>query len=97
MLDADIGTVPMFKALADPKRLKIVMALYEGRMSVGQLSDVLRESASLVSHNLKLLKDGNIVRSSREGKEVFYRLTDRVAVGELMALCTAMLQVRLNQ
>ena len=97
MLDADIGTVPMFKALADPKRLKIVMALYEGRMSVGQLSDVLGESASLISHNLKLLKDGNIVRSSREGKEVFYRLTDRVAVGELMALCTAMLQVRLNQ
>ncbi len=97
MLDADVGTVPMFKALADPKRLKIVMALYEGRMSVGQLSDVLGESASLVSHNLKLLKDGNIVRSSREGKEVFYRLTDRVAVGELMALCTAMLQVRLNQ
>lgn len=97
MLDADVGTVPMFKALADPKRLKIVMALYEGRMSVGQLSNVLGESASLVSHNLKLLKDGNIVRSSREGKEVFYRLTDRVAVGELMALCTAMLQVRLNQ
>lgn len=94
LLDADTGAVPMFKALADPKRLKIVMALYEGRMNVSQLSDVIGESASLVSHNLKLLKDGNVVRSSREGKEIFYRLTDRVAVGELMTLCTAMLQVR---
>lgn len=94
IISSDVSTVPLFKALADPKRLRMVMALSKGSMSVGQLSRVLEESPSLVSHDLKLLKDGNLVRSSREGKEVHYRLTDRVAIDEIMRICEAMMALR---
>ncbi len=94
IFSSDVSIVPMFKALADPKRLRMMIALSKGSMSVGQLSRVLEESPSLVSHDLKLLKDGNLVKASREGKEIHYRLTDRVAVNEIIQICTAMMAVR---
>lgn len=90
----DPGEVAVLKALSDPKRVMIVIALAVGRMSVGQLSAVVGDSVSSVSHNLKILKDANVVRSSREGKESFYRLTDRTSVDSILMACRRMMEVR---
>ena len=45
-------------------------------MCVCDIAYTLGMSKSLVSHQLKLLKDNNIVKSRKEGKEVFYTLSD---------------------
>jgi len=67
------GLSEIFKALSDPSRLKIVMALAAVELCVCDLAAVTGSSESAVSHQLRNLK---IVRYRREGKIVFYRLDD---------------------
>jgi DNA-binding transcriptional ArsR family regulator len=65
-----------FKALGDPTRLKILAMLFAGERCVGDLADHLAVSQSAVSHQLRLLRNLNIVRYRKEGREVFYDLAD---------------------
>ena len=66
------------KALADPTRLMIAAALdaAEGELCVCDLAWVSERSEKLVSHHVRALRDGGIVRSRRDGKMVMYALTD---------------------
>ena len=66
------------KALADPTRLMIAAALdaAEGELCVCDLAWVVERSEKLVSHHVRVLRDGGIVRSRRDGKMVMYVLTD---------------------
>ena len=66
------------KALADPTRLMIAAALdaADGELCVCDLSWVVERSEKLVSHHVRVLRDGGIVRSRRDGKMVMYALTD---------------------
>lgn len=66
----------MFKALSDPSRLKIVTALLYSELCVCDLSVIGNLSESAVSHQLRILRNLKIVSPRREGKIVFYRLTD---------------------
>lgn len=83
----DRSAIPALKALSDPKRLAIAMALCEGGLSAGQISKITGESPSMVSYSLKALREANIVWSSREGKEIYYRLTDRDVVKDIVHMC----------
>jgi DNA-binding transcriptional ArsR family regulator len=65
-----------FKVLGDPTRIKILYALEKTELCVCDLSVVLDMTQSAVSHQLKTLKDSDLVRSRKEGKAVFYRLAD---------------------
>ena len=65
-----------FKALADPTRLRIISALAETELCVGDLAACLGMSASAVSHQLRRLRELDLVRKRREGKHVFYALAD---------------------
>ena len=65
-----------FKALADPTRLRILALLFSGDRGVGELADHLDVSQSAVSHQLRLLRSLDIVRYRKEGREVFYHLSD---------------------
>ena len=70
------GLSEIFKALSDPSRLKIVMALAAVELCVCDLAAVTGSSESAVSHQLRILRNLKIVRYRREGKIVFYRLDD---------------------
>ncbi len=73
----------VFKALGDPTRLKIVMALIGGEMCVCDLSAFLRLSESAVSHQLRRLKDSGLVRHRRDGQILYYSLKDEHVTGLL--------------
>jgi len=66
----------IFKALSDPNRLKIVMALSQCELCVCDLAAISGSSDSAVSHQLRILRNLKIVRFRRQGKIVFYRLDD---------------------
>ena len=66
-----------FKALGDPTRSKLVFALSLGELSVGELADALGSTQSGTSHQLRILRDLDIVRVRRDGKRQVYALNDR--------------------
>ncbi len=72
--------VLIYKALADPTRLKIAMALREGEMCVCDLAALLGLSESAASHQIRRLKDLALVKSRREGQIVYYSLDDHHVV-----------------
>ena len=66
----------LFSALSDPTRLRIISVLLENEMNVGQLAAQLEMSESAVSHQLRGLRQLRLVRSRKEGRQVFYALDD---------------------
>jgi len=69
----------ILKVLADETRLSVVRQLMAGPRHVGEINDGLQLEQSLLSHHLKVLREGGIVEAQRDGKAVLYRLTPRVA------------------
>ncbi|MDY0277392.1 MAG: metalloregulator ArsR/SmtB family transcription factor [Acholeplasma sp.] len=66
----------LFKAIGDPTRITILFALKNGELSVSELTTVVEMTQSAISHQLRVLRDANLVVYRREGKEVYYRLAD---------------------
>ena len=69
-------TVQLFKIFSDLTRLRIIDLLYTGEHAVQAISDTLETSQSAISHQLKLLRDLNVVKTRKQGKQVFYSLQD---------------------
>jgi DNA-binding transcriptional ArsR family regulator len=67
----------LFKAMGDRNRLRILLCLGRGEMCVCDLSATLELSESLVSHQLRVLRNLHLVRFRKEGKMVFYSLDDQ--------------------
>lgn len=65
-----------FKILGDNTRVKILFALDHNEMCVCDIANVLNMTKSSISHQLSYLKDLNIVKSRKSGKEVYYSLDD---------------------
>ena len=65
-----------FKVFGDSTRIRILHALLETELCVGDMAQILNLSQSAVSHQLKILKDAKLVRFRREGKIIFYALDD---------------------
>lgn len=66
----------IFKALADPTRVRILTALSNCELCVCDLSALTGVSPSAVSHQLRLLRTARLVRFRRAGKMAYYRLDD---------------------
>jgi DNA-binding transcriptional ArsR family regulator len=67
----------IFSSLSDHTRLRIVHALVEHeRLNVTELAEFAGLSVSAVSHQLRILRDRNLVRGHRNGRMVFYSLSD---------------------
>jgi ArsR family transcriptional regulator, lead/cadmium/zinc/bismuth-responsive transcriptional repressor len=66
----------MFKILADPSRLRILFALERREMCVCDLAALLEITESAVSHQLRFLRNVNLVKNRREGTILYYRLVD---------------------
>ena len=69
-------TVKLFKIFSDNTRLRIIDLLVTGEYCVQDISDNLDTSQSAISHQLKLLRDLNVVKTRKQGKQVFYSLQD---------------------
>lgn len=66
----------LYKVLGEKNRLHIVYALCDKQMCVHELEELLQISQSLVSHQLKILRDAKIVKTSRRKNEIIYSLDD---------------------
>ncbi len=65
-----------YKVFADSTRTNILFALDKNELCVCDISVLLNMTISAVSHQLKILRDNNLVKTRRTGKEVFYSLSD---------------------
>ena len=65
-----------FKVFADSTRIKILFVLREGEKCVNDIAAGLEMSQSSISHQLRVLKNANLVRSRRDGRTSVYYLTD---------------------
>jgi len=70
------GVVCFFSVFADYTRVKILSALAISELCVTDLSRILEINQTTVSHQLRFLKSAGIVKSIRQGKIIFYSLTD---------------------
>lgn len=66
----------LFRIFADSNRIKILYALYESELCVGAITQVLGMTQSAVSHQLRALKQAQLVKYRREGKTIYYSLAD---------------------
>jgi ArsR family transcriptional regulator len=66
----------LFKNFGDTTRVKILFALLAQEISVGTLAKKLSMTPSAISHQLRILKAGGLVRFRRAGKTLFYSLAD---------------------
>lgn len=65
-----------YKVFADSTRIKILYVLMCSEMCVCDLAQILGMNQSAISHQLRTLKQMDLVRNRREGKTVFYSLSD---------------------
>ncbi|MGV1770370.1 sulfite-sensing transcriptional repressor BigR [Agrobacterium vitis] len=76
------------KTLAHPVRLMLVCTLVEGEWSVGELEEKLDIHQPTLSQQLTVLREAGIVETRREGKQIFYRLTEAKTQRLIAALFT---------
>jgi DNA-binding transcriptional ArsR family regulator len=82
--DASVAQLAdLFHLLGDPSRLRIVLACVPAPIAVSEIAAALELSPSLVSHHLRLLRAARIVKSGRQGKQVFYSAADAHISGVL--------------
>ena len=77
--------VQTYKALSDPTRLRIVLALKGQEMCVCDLAALLGISESAVSHQMRRLRDLALVRNRRDAQVLYYALNDH-HIGDLIRL-----------
>jgi ubiquinone/menaquinone biosynthesis C-methylase UbiE len=66
--------VRIFKALADPTRLRVLAAVAEEELTVGEIQEVVDSAQSAVSRNLAILRDAGFVRDRKQGTNVYFSL-----------------------
>jgi ArsR family transcriptional regulator len=65
-----------FKVFGDSTRIKIIYVLLESEMCVCDIAEILEMSQSAISHQLRVLRTGKLVKYRKEGKAVYYSLDD---------------------
>lgn len=66
----------LFKMFADSTRIKILYDLFDGEKNVTEICEDIEMNQSAVSHQLRALKAGKLVKSRRDGKAIYYSLDD---------------------
>jgi ArsR family transcriptional regulator len=67
----------LFRAIGEPGRLRLLHRLCGGELCVGELADEPGGDMSLTSQRLKTLRAEGLVTRRREGKHVYYALSDQ--------------------
>lgn len=68
----------VFKAVAEPVRVRILKLLQGGELCVCQLMEILGHSQSTISGHLAILKNAGLVKDRKEGRWAYYSLSDRM-------------------
>jgi ArsR family transcriptional regulator, arsenate/arsenite/antimonite-responsive transcriptional repressor len=68
----------VFKALADPTRREILQLLGRGEKTAGELADRFDMTKPSVSHHFMVLKEADLIKSRREGQQIWYSLNTTV-------------------
>lgn len=78
MLNDDIllDIADFYKAFSDSTRIKIINLLNKNELCVCDISSILNMTKSAVSHQLKNLREMNLIKNEKRGKEVWYSLAD---------------------
>ena len=79
-----------FSVFSDITRVKIIVALSLSEMCVTDIAKVLNINQTTVSHQLRFLKNYNIVKAQRQGRVVFYAISSE-CVNEVMLKCVEFL------
>ena len=66
----------LFRLFADTTRVKILYLLFESKLCVCAIAELLGMTQSAISHQLRILKDANLVANRRDGKTIYYFLAD---------------------
>jgi ArsR family transcriptional regulator, lead/cadmium/zinc/bismuth-responsive transcriptional repressor len=66
----------LFRTFGDASRVKIVSLLINAEMNVGAVVEKMGISESAVSHQLRNLRQMQLVKARRDGKEIYYRMDD---------------------
>jgi len=87
-----VEATELLKALAHPERLIICCQLRDTEMSVGDIETTLGIKQPRLSRELSKLRDTGLVQTRKESKLVFYTLSDKPRVREMVdAICAVML------
>ena len=65
-----------FKVFGDSTRMKIISALIEEELCVGEIATLTNSTISAISHQLRILKDFKLIKGRKKGKIVYYSLND---------------------
>jgi len=84
------SALPVFRALADPTRLRILALVRRMELAVGELADVLGQSQPRVSRHVKILAEAGLVQRFKEGSWVFLRASVEPHASPLDALMDAL-------
>ena len=71
----------LFKIFGDTTRIKILYSLSESELCVGELAELLGLNQTAVSHQLRILKANKLVKFRKNGKMVYYSLSDEHVTG----------------
>lgn len=66
----------LYKVFGDSTRIKILFVLFESEVCVCDIARLLNMSISAISHQLRVLKQAQLIKFRREGRTVFYSLAD---------------------
>src|ERR1700723_2104030 len=80
----------MLRAAADPTRLRLLLLLREGELTVTELTQILGQSQPRVSRHLKLLCEAGLLQRFKEGSWVFYRSAERGPRAQLGSTLSAL-------
>lgn len=69
----------VFALLSDPTRIRLILALREGELPVGELAGLVGKPATAVSQHLAKLRWAKVVQTRQEGTRVYYSLVDEHA------------------
>jgi len=85
--------LPLLKALADPVRLEVALALADGERCVCELTEKLNLAQSKLSFHLKVMRQAGLLEAREQGRWVYYRLRPEalealgVWLGQLASSC----------
>ncbi|MGM9953799.1 MAG: ArsR/SmtB family transcription factor [Intestinibaculum porci] len=86
-------TAKMLKAIAEPKRLKIVDMLSCGELCACKILEAFHVTQPTLSHDMKLLVEAGLVKDRRSGKNIYYSLNEE-AIVELQEILSQIFQMQ---